>query len=384
MQRTFILALILAIFASLLLVACSGLGVTNTVTTSHPLTATLSPTPDFTRQTAAAQTQAAQSTAQAQAAAATDIAFQQRQVEIEGTAMAAERTKVAFEILVTATEQARVAGMTQVAAQATATRQAAEAVATQFAGNGTSTAWALAAVGTQTAQAFSSNATAFAQHTTATAVAGYEQSSGTATAVALNILTAQEEAARQRIAAQSRIEQATGELRGWVEVFAPWLIVFAAVALLFWGFWHAGQRLLPALGVALGVIRYGKDGKPQLVWPTRDGGVIFADLSRNPGPAIKVDAQGMVSNPISSDPETLRQSAMENLARAVIAGEDARQQGQLRQAVGQVTRSLVTGGTRSQVTSLQPEGYRILPPVLDQLPPGALDVIEGDWRNADE
>ena len=137
------------------------------------------------------------------------------------------------------------------------------------------------------------------------------------------------------------------------------------------------------MGVALGIIRYGKDGKPQLVWPTRDGGVIFADLSRNPGPAIKVDAQGTVSNPVPADPDTLRHAAMENLVRAVTAGEDARQQGQLRQAVGRAAGSLASGA-RSQTALPQPEGYRILPQALDQLPAGALDVIEGDWRNADE
>jgi len=325
-------------------------------------------------------------TATEQSRAATVVAFNLAYVQAEGTQQAAVSTADAFRAYQTATAEAAQAAATQQARAATETAQAFAHQQTQVAMITTATQDAINASASQTAQAMavaatqaSQNATATQDmansHGTATASAYQVSIQATTTQSALNLLKASEEAAIEQIELQRESERQLLLWKTWTwRVVALVLFVFAVLFLLFLA-WKAWPWVLSRLGV----MKWGPDGKPYFAFPTRDGGLVLADISRNTGPVILIEPQGNSSAPIESpDPVLARAQAAELL----LAANTGRQPDPRRRQQA-LRRALQVGAEQpqppetidGQVIILSPEDPR-LRPLLDEVAPKLLS--EGD------
>lgn len=332
---------------------------------------------------------AAAATVTEQVRAATVVAFNLAYIQIEGTQQAIQATAEAFRAYQTATVEASQVAATQQSHLATETAQAIAQQQTQIAMIATATQDAINASATQTSQAISVAATQSSLNATATqemvntfgtATAGAYQASvqATSTQSALNLLKASEEAAIEQIALQRESERQLLLWKTWTgRVFT---LLSAVVFILFIIFltWKSWPWLLSRLGV----LRWGPDGKPYYVFPTTDGGMVLADLSRNTGPVIKIEAQGNSTAPIQSPDPVLARSQAAELLLAANTGKqphEQRRRQMLRQAiqVGSAPSAALPEGNivDGQVVILPPEDPR-LRPLLDEVAPKL--ISEGD------
>jgi len=169
-------------------------------------------------------------------------------------------------------------------------------------------------------------------------------------------------------AEKAELEAQRARLTYPVRAYGPWVMLFAAVALLLWG----GYRLIQAEVIRRRVIQRDARGDAPLVVVERPGGeIVVFDPDRGFWPVTVIDAQGQVTQPALTAPE---------LQERVTAHD---------QAVDLATRGLPGKPVRRQSTAAAykmaaPPLYRILKPGAP-LPGNVIDVqalpaLDQDWK----
>ena len=206
----------------------------------------------------------------------------------------------------TATAIAQSATATAQAWEYAATEQALRATATAQAWQATATAQAQIVQATATAEAIHATATAQAWQATATVETFQSQQQATATAAAWEVQATSTAVAARAIATAQAAEAEKAELEATraritypVRAYGPWVMLFAAVALLLWG----GYRLIRVEAIRRQTIPRDARGDAPIVIVERNGKLVALDVDRNFGPATIVDAQGQVAQPALAPPE---------------------------------------------------------------------------------
>ncbi len=343
-------------------VSASIPGYSEAHTPTPAVTATLLPPFVATAQNAQAGAQATIAAAEAaQAQAQLDQAY----LMVTQTAISLAQTSAAAteQYFTRQTEQAQAGTATAVKAAddatATAARQTADASATAFSA-------------AQTAQSATS---------TATAQFAIDVIHAQETSAILGITQAAATAEIERIREQRRAEQQTLLWRTWAWRLlgaAAFVLIFALAVILVWKSW-------PVILTRLGVVRWGKDGKPYIVVPRRDGSIVAIDMTRSLGAGIvltqdnRVLTQGVGGDPALQSQVTARSQAAELVLAANTTSGDAHP-GTRRAAVRQAIRTL---------SPEQPQGYRVLgsgESLPGSLTPGpaVLDQLDAQWRELDD